>query len=85
MLDRSPDNGRVVHRRHNDGRQRFVLAADVCEGGEATDARHIQVEQQQISLGVCFDNDLQSIEAVRLDDVRGVYAVADRMNQRLTK
>jgi len=59
-----------------------------CEcgkGREAADSGHVQVQQQQIGLGVRVDHDLQCIEAVRLDDLGSIDAVADRMDQRLAK
>jgi hypothetical protein len=57
-----------------------VIAANVSKGREAADSRHVEVEQQEIGLRVCFDNDLQRVEAVRLDNLGSVDAVADRMD-----
>jgi hypothetical protein len=62
-----------------------VFTANVCEGREAADARHVEVEQQEIGLGVRIDNDLQCVEAIRLDDLSSFDAIAYRMDQRLAK
>jgi hypothetical protein len=59
-----------------------VLAANVRERGKTADAWHIQIQQQEIGFRIGFHDSLQRIEAVCLDDIGILDAIADCMDQR---
>ena len=59
-----------------------MFAANVRERGKTADAWHIQIQQQEIGFRIGLHNSLKRIEAVRLDNIGILDAVADCMDQR---
>lgn len=62
-----------------------MITANVRERRETADARHVEVEEEQIRFRILLDHVLQRIETVCLDDARIRNAIADRVNQRFAK
>ena len=62
-----------------------MVAANPRQGREAAHARHVEVKEQQVGVGVLLDDGLQRVETVRLDDTGARHGIADGVDQCLTK
>jgi septum formation topological specificity factor MinE len=85
VAQRAGDGLRVVIRRDDDHGQAGPAAAHVRERIEAVCARHVQVEQQQICVGVRLERRKQRRDRVGLDEAGAGVEPADRGLEGLAK
>ena len=62
-----------------------MVIAHVGQCREPADAGHVQIEKQQIRIGVRFHDLVQAREAVRFVNHGAGHAVVNRVDQRLPK
>ncbi len=60
-----------------------MIVAHVGQRRESADAGHVQVEEQQVCIGIRFHDLVEARKAVRFVDHGAGHAIVNRVDQRL--
>ena len=59
-----------------------MLGAQIDEAGKTTHARHGEIEQDEIDVGIGFERSAQAVEIAAFRNLAAAYGAGDRLAQR---
>ena len=84
-LHGAADDGRLLGRGHDDDRKLGVLGPERHQAGKALNARHREVEQDQVDVALVAQGGVEVFHAVRLDHAGLRHDGSDGLPQGSTK
>ena len=84
-IQRSPYGSDIVAGGHDHDGDRRILRAQIDQPGKTADSRHGQIEQDQIDIGILFQQRGEFFERAGVVDFRGSHDARNRLSQRVAK